>query len=103
MAGPRLGTDTRRPMDWESLRQRLAGRCFICELICGTAGFEHHVIHEDADTIVFLNKYPTRLGYVLVAPKAHREGVTADFTETEYLRLQQVVYRVAKAVRDAVT
>jgi diadenosine tetraphosphate (Ap4A) HIT family hydrolase len=85
-------------MDWESLRKRLAGRCFICELVRRAPGFEHHVIQEDAETIVFLNKYPTLLGYALVAPKAHREGVTADFTEAEYLRLQRVVYRVAEAV-----
>jgi diadenosine tetraphosphate (Ap4A) HIT family hydrolase len=95
------GQFERRPMDWESLRQGLAGRCFICELVRGTAGFEHHVIHEDAETIVFLNKYPTLLGYALVAPKAHREGVTAEFTEAEYLHLQRVVYRVSEAVRAA--
>lgn len=94
-------TATRRPMDWESLRKRLAGRCFICELVRRAPGFEHHVIQEDAETIVFLSKYPTLLGYALVAPKAHREGVTADFTEAEYLRLQRVVYRVAEALRAA--
>ena len=95
MVGRRPMTNTRRTMDWESMRRELAGRCFICELVRGAPGFEHHVIHEDTQTIVFLSKYLTLLGYALVAPKAHREGVTADFTEAEYLRLQQVVYRVA--------
>jgi ATP adenylyltransferase len=38
-------------------------------------------------------------GYTLVCPKAHREQVTGDFTEAEYLRLQVLVRRVGEAVR----
>jgi len=35
----------------------------------------------------------------LVAPKKHREQVTGDFAEDEYLALQSLVYRVSEAVR----
>src|SRR5215204_5339634 len=41
-------------------------------------------------------------GYTLVAPKEHREQVTADFAMKEYLDLQRLVYRVTEAVREEV-
>ena len=41
-------------------------------------------------------------GYVLVAPREHREGVTSDFTVDEYLDLQRLIYQVAEAVRKEV-
>jgi diadenosine tetraphosphate (Ap4A) HIT family hydrolase len=86
-------------VDPEAIRHELGDRCFICELLAGNPEFAHHVIYEDADTIAFLNKYPRLRGYVLVAPREHRESVTGDFTLDEYLRLQSVVYRVGEAVR----
>jgi SAM-dependent methyltransferase len=92
----------RRPVDWAAIGDQLAGRCFICELVAGTPGFEHEVVYQDAESIAFLNRYPTLLGYVLVAPRAHLERVTADFNRDQYLGLQGVVYRVAEAVRDVV-
>jgi diadenosine tetraphosphate (Ap4A) HIT family hydrolase len=92
----------RRPVDWLALHQQLAGRCFICELVARRPGFEHEVLYENADAIAFLAKYPVVYGHVLVAPKAHREAVTGDFRLDEYLRLQDVVHRVAEAVRQEV-
>jgi diadenosine tetraphosphate (Ap4A) HIT family hydrolase len=86
-------------VDSEAIRHELGDRCFICELLAGNPEFAHHVIYEDTDTIAFLNKYPRLRGYVLVAPREHREQVTGDFTLEEYLRLQSVVYRVGEAVR----
>jgi diadenosine tetraphosphate (Ap4A) HIT family hydrolase len=41
-------------------------------------------------------------GYVLVAPKEHRERVVDDFTEDEYAELQRIVHRVGRAVCRAV-
>jgi len=76
--------------------------CFICEIVAGNPAYEHHVIYDDDATIAFLNKYPTLYGYVLVAPKEHREGATADFTLDEYLALQSVIYRVAQAIQRVV-
>ena len=91
----------RRYVDVEKLRRELGDRCFICELVAGNAEFTHHVVYEDDAAIAFLNKYPALFGYVLVAPKEHREQVTADFTSEEFLALQAVVYRVGEAVRRA--
>jgi ATP adenylyltransferase len=39
---------------------------------------------------------------VIVAPREHREQVTGDFTEDEFVALQRVLHRVAEAVRRAV-
>jgi len=79
------------------------GPCFVCEIVAGNPEFEHHLVYEDDATIAFLNKYPTLYGYVLVAPKEHREQATGDFTLEEYLALQDVIYRVAEAVRQEVS
>ena len=50
---------------------RAAGRCFICGIVSGTR--THHIVYEDAETIVFLSRYPTLIGYCLAAPKRHAE------------------------------
>jgi diadenosine tetraphosphate (Ap4A) HIT family hydrolase len=92
----------RQPFDMDSYVQRIqTGPCFICEMVAGRrAG--NHVIYEDATAIVFLNKYPVLYGYTLVAPRAHREQVTGDFTPDEYLALQRLIYHVGEAVRQVV-
>lgn len=92
----------RQPFDMTAYVERIqTGPCFICEMIAGRlAG--NHVITQDETAIVFLNKYPTLYGYVLVAPTAHREQVTGDFSMDEYLALQRVVYWVGEAVRRVV-
>jgi diadenosine tetraphosphate (Ap4A) HIT family hydrolase len=76
--------------------------CFICEMVAGNPAYAHEIIYEDDVAIAFLNKYPPLYGYVLVAPREHREQVTGDFSSEEYLTLQQVIYRVAEAVRRVV-
>jgi ATP adenylyltransferase len=75
--------------------------CFICEMIAGRLN-GNHIIYQDNLAITFLNKYPTLYGYTLVAPIAHTEHVTGDFTLDEYLTLQRRVYQVAEAVRQSV-
>ncbi len=76
--------------------------CFICEMVARNPAYAHEIIYEDDATIAFLNKYPPLYGYVLVAPREHREQVTGDFTPEEFLALQRVIYRVAEAVRRVV-
>ena len=91
-----------RQVDPERLRARLGGRCFICEFLAGNPEFAHDLVYEDEFSVAFLNKYPALYGYVLVAPREHREDVTGDFTPAEYLRLQGVVHRVGEAIRAVV-
>jgi ATP adenylyltransferase len=59
-------------------------------------------VYEDERAVAFLNRYPSLYGYVLVAPKDHREQVTGDFSLDDYLHLQAVVHRVGEAIRQVV-
>ena len=76
--------------------------CFICEMVSGNPAYAHEIVYEDDIALAFLNRYPPLYGYVLVAPRDHREQVTGDFTPEEYLALQRVIYRAAEAVRRVV-
>jgi diadenosine tetraphosphate (Ap4A) HIT family hydrolase len=71
-------------------------------MLAGNPEYRHHLIYEDQKAVVFLTKYPTLAGYTLVAPRAHREQATGDFTLEEYLALQELIYRVAEAIRQVV-
>jgi histidine triad (HIT) family protein/ATP adenylyltransferase len=87
------------PFDIEQYARRSReGPCFVCAIVAGHPDYPHHVVYEDADTIAFLSRYPTLLGYCLVAPKPHIESWVHDMEEGEYLALQSVVQRVARAV-----
>jgi diadenosine tetraphosphate (Ap4A) HIT family hydrolase len=91
-----------RRVDFDAVRRELAGRCFICELLAGNPEYAHHVVFEDETSVAFLQRFQTLYGYVIVAPKEHRERVVDDFTEDEYLALQRVIHRVGRAVARAV-
>jgi ATP adenylyltransferase len=92
----------RKPFDLDAYFQRIqTAPCFICEMVAGRLN-DNHVIYRDELAIAFLNKYPMLYGYALVAPVAHLEQVTGDFTLDDYLGLQAAVYRVAEAVRRTV-
>ena len=92
----------RPPPHQEWYRRRSRDACFVCELVAGNPDYSHHVVYEDEIAIAFLNAFPTLYGYTLVCPREHREQVTGDFSLEEYLRFQEVLYRVAEAVRRAV-
>jgi ATP adenylyltransferase len=92
----------RKAFDLDSYIEQIQNHpCFICEMIAGRLE-GNHVIYQNDLFIAFLNKYPTLYGYALVAPIAHKEQVTGDFTLEEYLTLQRAVYQVAEAVRRTV-
>jgi diadenosine tetraphosphate (Ap4A) HIT family hydrolase len=93
----------RQPMDMEAYQRRVrTGPCFICEIVAGNPEYPHHIVYEDDNAIVFLNKYPTLYGYTLVAPREHREQATSDFRIDAYLALQRIIYRVTEALRQVV-
>jgi diadenosine tetraphosphate (Ap4A) HIT family hydrolase len=79
-------------------RRARHGPCFICALLGGEPGYDHHPVYEDERTIAFLNRYPTLRGYCLVAPKRHIENWVHDLSEADFIGLQRVVHRVAKAI-----
>jgi diadenosine tetraphosphate (Ap4A) HIT family hydrolase len=80
------------------VRRSHAGPCFVCAILAGHPDYQHHDVYEDEDVIAFLARYPTMLGYCLVAPKRHVESWVHDLDEAQYLALQHVVHRVARAV-----
>jgi diadenosine tetraphosphate (Ap4A) HIT family hydrolase len=94
----------RGPFDVEAYeRSVLAGGCFICDLLTGKPGTEHQeLIYDDGAHAAFLTRYPTLQGYTLVVPRRHVEDVIRDLTPDEYLALQSVVYRIARAVNEVV-
>jgi diadenosine tetraphosphate (Ap4A) HIT family hydrolase len=77
-----------------------SGRCFICELVEDPG--ERPIVYRDEVCIAFFNRYPRLLGYTLLAPVQHRTGVVDDFTEDEYLVLQQRVHRVGRAITQVI-
>jgi diadenosine tetraphosphate (Ap4A) HIT family hydrolase len=80
-----------------------SGPCFVCALIAGEPGYEHEQsVYDDGEHVAFLNRYPTVYGYVLVSPRRHIEHVVRDMSSDDYLRMQAVVYRVARAVEAVV-
>jgi diadenosine tetraphosphate (Ap4A) HIT family hydrolase len=83
----------------ELLRKNTSGRCFVCEYVRGNHDYSHIKVSETSHAVAFLNRYPTLFGSVIVASKAHREQVTGDFEEAEYLELQRFIYKVAEAMR----
>ncbi len=94
--------NARKAFDLDSYIEHIQNSpCFICELIAGRLN-GNHIIYQSDEFIAFLNKYPMLYGYVLIAPIAHKEQVTGDFTMDEYLALQRAVYQMAEAVRRTV-
>ncbi|MBD0337861.1 MAG: HIT family protein [Thermoleophilia bacterium] len=85
----------------EEYLERSRRACYLCEVASGRDA-RHALVYEDDLAIAFLNRFPTLHGYVIVAPREHREQVTGDFSEDEYAALQRVVHRVGEAVRRAV-
>lgn len=90
----------REPFDLERyVRRSTEGACFICEFLNGNPDYRYTLVYETETLVVFLNKYPTLYGYLLVAPKKHLVDVTGSFSEDEYLEIQQLIYRASEAVR----
>jgi histidine triad (HIT) family protein/ATP adenylyltransferase len=87
------------PFDLEQYARRVSeGPCFVCGFIAGRPDHHHHLVYEDNDTVAFLSRYPTLLGYCLVAPKQHLESWLYDMKPQRFLRFQSIVYAVARAI-----
>jgi len=94
------------PFDLDAYEERVrtdsaGGRCFICSIVAGERD-DHLVLYRDDVCVAFLAKFPTLLGYTLVAPLEHRTDVVGSFTEAEYVELQRRVHRIGRALSAAV-
>ena len=94
--------NTRKSFDLDSYIEKIqTSPCFICEMVAGNLN-GNHIIDQNDEVVIFLNKYPVLYGYTLVAPVEHKEQVAGDFTLEEYLALQRIIYKTAEAVRKSV-
>lgn len=58
--------------DMEAMHRRFWTKpCFVCRVVGGDESIPRHIVHEDEETIAFLDGYPRAYGYTLVAPKEH--------------------------------
>lgn len=90
-------TTRRHDFDVEDYTRRVRrGPCFICEIVSGRAEHPRQIVYRDDVAIAFFNRYPTLVGYCLVAPIEHREGVVDDFTDR---RVGRAVSRVVPTER----
>jgi diadenosine tetraphosphate (Ap4A) HIT family hydrolase len=93
----------RKPFAAAAYRQRAqGGPCFVCALLDGHPDYRHHMLYDDDVAVAFLSRFPTLLGYSIVAPRRHAEHVVGDLELEEYLQLQAVVHRVGRAISAAV-
>jgi diadenosine tetraphosphate (Ap4A) HIT family hydrolase len=77
------------------------GRCFICSIVAGERD-DHAIVDRDDLSVAFLSRFPTLLGYCLLAPIEHRTNVVTDFSEDEYVELQRRVHRLGAALATVV-
>ena len=97
-----LREPARAQFDLDAYMREVEKGCFICRLIEGDPSLPlHHIVWRSQKAIVFLNRLPTVFGSMLVAPLAHREQVTGDFTLHQYLDLQRIVHAAAESLRKA--
>jgi diadenosine tetraphosphate (Ap4A) HIT family hydrolase len=73
------------------------GLCFVCAYLTGHSEYKHEPILIDDDVVAFLSRYPTLLGYTIVAPRAHIVDVTGD--RKLFRRVADVVHDVAEALK----
>src|SRR5262245_4844022 len=73
------------------------GPCFICAYMSGHADYEHEHVYADEHVVAFLSRYPTLLGYTIVAPRAHIVDVTGN--RELFRRVTDVVHDVAEALK----
>lgn len=98
--GDHEGVPHRRvPFDVAAYEHQVrTGECFICGLVRGSSTQPEHVIYRDQRAIAFLSRPVAQLGYSLVAPVEHQEDVVDSFDLDDYLAVQEVVYRVGRAL-----
>ena len=98
-----MGDERRVPFDAASYVERSrSGDCFVCRVAGGASPRREFVVHRDDRHIAFLPSFHVQLGYVLVAPIRHREGVVEDFDLGDYLALQTLVRAVGRALTQTV-
>lgn len=88
-------------MNTEEYNRLARSDCFVCRIVAGRPLVANpHIVYETERVIAFLNQFPSQEGYTIVCPKRHVERYETDLSETEWLELQAVVQKVARAVAE---
>lgn len=91
----------RYQLDMDAYKKRSqTGPCFICEIVAKNPQYSTHIVFEDDKLIAFLDKYPRMYGWILIASKEHREQAISDFVMKDFIYIQTMIYRIAKAVQE---
>ena len=69
--------------------------CIFCDILSGKR--IGHIIYEDEQHLVFLDKYPIDDGHTLVIPKKHYERIT-DMNSEDVGKIFSLVPKIAKAI-----
>lgn len=73
--------------------------CVFCKISAGK--MPASIVHEDAETIAFLDIHPIAPGHVLVMPRAHHATVTEippELLQKTALAVQKVARRTVRAM-----
>lgn len=73
------------------------GNCIFCRLIAGEISASR--VHEDAETLAFMDLGQVNPGHVLVAVKRHA-ATLLDLTPDEAAAAMRTAQRIAQAIRD---
>lgn len=88
-------------MDDDAYDKIARSDCFVCRIVAGNPLIPNpQIIYEDEQVIAFFNQFPTQEGYTIVCPKRHAERFESDLTIEEWLHLQGVIQRVARAISE---
>lgn len=72
--------------------------CIFCKIIKGE--LPSHKIHEDENTLAFLDISPVNIGHTLVIPKAHYKNIF-ETPEEIMVDLMKTVHKLSKAIKTA--
>ena len=73
-------------------------KCIFCDIIDGE--LSSHVIYDDDDCLVILDKYPIDNGHSLIITKQHYEKITdmnADEVSKLFVKIPKIVDAIIKA------
>jgi diadenosine tetraphosphate (Ap4A) HIT family hydrolase len=69
----------------------------VCAHLAGHSEYKREHVFTDDGVVAFLSRYPTLLGYTIVAPRTHIVDVTGN--RWLFRRVVDVVYDVAEALK----
>jgi diadenosine tetraphosphate (Ap4A) HIT family hydrolase len=81
----------------EHVQRARNGPCFVCAYLNGHPDYMHEAIYLDDHVVAFLSRYPTLLGYTIVAPRLHVLDVTGN--RRLFRHVTDVLHDVAEALK----